>query len=163
MGMVHGDTKRRQDNFVPIAALSGNQFMRARALFMPVVIIDARTYQIASATDEERVHVVQFDDADEPTACSCTCKAGVMRMPCWAMARALDALTIMGVHRIYLAVSTELSTSATSGDPPRRSSPLDLAAEAGLSARIEPDGGMTLRRVDSLSGNSPAADRVLVG
>jgi hypothetical protein len=90
---------------IPVTSLGGNQFLKARALALPVVVIDALTFRIPSSGRAGRDHTVLFDSSETPSQCSCTCEAGEHGIACWAMARALDALTVLGVNNIYIAGS----------------------------------------------------------
>jgi hypothetical protein len=95
-------TQNAESKLIPIHEIRGNQFMKARTLMLPVIIINAHTFRMPSATGGAREHTVEFDSSESPTACSCTCEAYAMRTACWAMARALDVMTVLGVHQIYV-------------------------------------------------------------
>ena len=45
---------------IPVHLLGGRQFMKARTLAAPVVVVDARTFRVPSARDEGRDHRIQF-------------------------------------------------------------------------------------------------------
>src|SRR5436305_11041459 len=95
-----------------ISAVGGSQFAKARMLKSPVAVIDPSTFRIPSSSRDERDHKVQLDDPENPAAVSCTCEAGEMGKPCWAMARALDALEVMRAGNIFVAPGAPSSWAA---------------------------------------------------
>lgn len=123
---------------IPMHELGGKQFMKARTLFMPVVIIDQRTFRLPSASNNEGEHTVQFDFADSPSGCSCTCVAGAHGTACWAMARALEVLTLLSINKIYIGVG-ELPQPA-----PRPARAPEHQPDDGLCGRLKADGEMLL-------------------
>ncbi len=100
---------------IPITEIHGNQFMKARVLMLPVVVINGHMFRMPSSSSAEREHVVTFDSGETPTACSCTCAAGLNQTPCWAMARALDTLTVLSINQIYIA-SPGAGTQSRAGE-----------------------------------------------
>lgn len=109
---------------IPIHLIGGNQFIKARTLQLPVVF-DGEVFRMPSSSGGEGEHVVRFDSAESPLVYSCTCRAGSMATPCWAAARALDVLTVLSVHNIYVgrpaAAPSPAALPATSGEPLRAS------------------------------------------
>lgn len=87
---------------ISIQSIGGNQYEKARRLMSPVAVTDACTFRIPSSSRDERDHKVQFDDPELPGACSCTCEAGERGRPCWAMARALNALAALRKQNVYI-------------------------------------------------------------
>jgi hypothetical protein len=99
--------------------LSDTQFSRARELQSPVRVVGLAEFVLPSATRPELLdhHRVTFDSAEEPTAFSCTCEAHQFNNPCWAAARALEALTILTANGITLAAfSAEAGGGPASAD-----------------------------------------------
>ena len=88
---------------IPIDTISGKQLLNARNSKSPAVVVDSLTIRIPPAARGEREHKVQLDDQERPTACSCTCEHGLRGEPCWAMARALAVLQVLGSNRIYVS------------------------------------------------------------
>lgn len=80
-----------------------NQYEKARRLMSPVVVVDSCTFRVPSESRGKRDHKIQLDDPERPTALSCTCEAGLMGRPCWAMARVLDAQEKLRANNIYVS------------------------------------------------------------
>lgn len=85
-----------------IDGVGRKQFERAQELRSPVVVSDRRTFRVPSSRPGERDHKIQLDDPELPRAYSCTCDAGLMGRPCWAIARVLDALEDLRAAGVYV-------------------------------------------------------------
>ena len=104
---------------IPVRDITGNQFTKARTLLaLPVVVADACTYRVPSHSRGEKDHKIQLDDPERPGALSCTCEAGLMGSPCWAMARVLIALETLRTANVYVcrgAASAQAGLDYASG------------------------------------------------
>jgi hypothetical protein len=108
-------------------AVGGNQYEKARRLMSPVVVADSCTFRVPSDSRGKRDHKIQLDDPERPAAISCTCEAGAIGKPCWAMARVLDALEVLRANNVYVnrgahsswaalqAAASAVSTSPAAG------------------------------------------------
>ena len=123
---------------IQIIRIGGKQFMKARALGLPVIVVNARTFRMPSSRAGKPDHTVELDSSESPTACSCTCEAGEHDAPCWAMARALDVLTALGVHNIYVGRASPGRTTSL---------PASDAIRPALRASIDEAGDMFLMTV----------------
>jgi hypothetical protein len=89
---------------IPVGDVTGNQFSKARQLLdVQVVACDSCTYRVPSHTRGEKDHKVQLDDPELPGMLSCTCEAGLMGKPCWAMARVLIAREVMRAANVWVS------------------------------------------------------------
>lgn len=100
--------------------LGGNQFDKAFELYhLPVVARDFNSFLIPSSRDPgESDHLVRVDDPERPGTVSCTCLAGQVGRPCWAMARALIALDELREANVWIfrgAVSARAGREAAAG------------------------------------------------
>jgi hypothetical protein len=133
---------------IPITSLNGKQFMKARTLRLPVVI-DRGVFRMPSSTGGEGEHQVRFDSQESPLMYSCTCKAGATGTPCWAAARALDALDVLAVNQIYVGGrGPEPAASVVhKGELPPRplSASLDTDGALNLMVSATPLAGHVLR------------------
>lgn len=119
---------------IPVQSINGNQFMKARTLLLPVIVLDMRTFRLPSASSAERDHTVEFDSAESPTACSCTCEAARQKTACWAMARALDVMALLAVNNVYVlrAGGRPPSAETAAPAPPPLVATIDEAGEMAL-------------------------------
>ena len=87
---------------IQIDVVGRNQFVRAHELRPPVVVSDRCTFRVPSSRPGGRDHKIQLDDPELPLAYSCTCDAGLVGRPCWAIARVLDALEDLRAAGVYV-------------------------------------------------------------
>lgn len=118
---------------IPVASIRGNQYDRAFELYhLPVVATDLSTFRIPSSSDPgETDHLVCLDDPEHPRMVSCSCMAGQVGRPCWAMARALIALDALRQDNVWLVRGAE---SALAGIAAAAGAVTPLAFDAGLTA-----------------------------
>lgn len=125
---------------IPVARLAGNQYDKAFELYhLPVVATDLCTFRIPSSSDPgESDHLVRLDDPERPMAVSCTCIAGQLERPCWAMARSLVALDELRQANVWL------SRSAPSADAGRASAAGAVVAVEGAAGGFDEAGNPIL-------------------
>lgn len=131
------------------SAIGGNQFDKARELMSPVVVSDTCTFRVPSSSRGERDHKLQLDDPELPGSISCTCEAGEMGKPCWAMARVLDALGALRAAGVYVcrgALSTRAALEESAGaiEPPMRAAIVGGGEMALLRMSATPLAGMLI-------------------
>jgi hypothetical protein len=134
---------------IPCSFIRGNQFDKAFEHYdLPVVATDLCTFRVPSSSEPgETDHLVRIDDPERPRAVSCTCMAGRLEKPCWAMARALVALDELLQANVWLfrgAASAQAGMAATAGAlVPHALAMFDEAGEPVLSWRgVEPEVGL---------------------
>lgn len=106
-------------SMIPVHALGGKQFLKARDLMSPV-FFDGSVFQLPSASGGEESHRVRFDSLESPLLCSCTCRAGRTGTPCWAMARSLDVLTLLSVNKVHVGPAAPTPAATAAVGPPAR-------------------------------------------
>lgn len=139
-------------SMIAVREIRGNQYDKAFELYqLPVVATDLCTFRIPSSSDPgESDHLVRVDDPERPGAISCTCMAGQVGKPCWAMARALIAQEELLEANVWLFRS---AASAQAG----RAAAAGALAPLPLAARITDRGELALMK----SSETPLAGMML--